>query len=106
MKSRWPPGHSIFADPAGVVPTGAKALTGLKRVPRLLGTPSADLFGFKSFRAGKATEMAATGFGLAEILQAGEWRSSAYLRYLDESIADEGEMLRQAVDGSDSGEEA
>ena len=37
----------------------------------------------KAFRAGKATQLAKDGVSLGLILQSGEWRSLAYLRYVD-----------------------
>ena len=55
-------------------------------------------FTLKAFRAGKATAMAAEGDGLAAILQAGEWRSAAFLHYLCETEVDRMRLLQHAID--------
>ena len=63
---------------------------------------------WKAVRAGHATAMAAEGCTLAAILEATEWRSTAFLNYVDANVADESEILRSALqvelDG-DSGED-
>ena len=51
------------------------------RLLQLLSVPGAHDFSLKSFRAGRATALAAAGAGVAEIWAAGEWKSSAFLRY-------------------------
>ena len=51
----------------------------------------------KAFRAGKATDMAARGESFSAILECGEWRSSALLRYLSESEVDKFAFLKNAV---------
>ena len=75
------------------------------RLLKLLAVGGAQKFSFKAFRAGKATEMAATGSTLHQILSAGEWRSAAFARYVDEDIADSAQLLRCTIDAS-SDEEA
>ena len=45
--------------------------------------------------------MAASGFTLCQMLEASEWRSAAYLRYLDETDADNLQLLRTTLDESD-----
>ena len=52
---------------------------------------------WKALRAGHATAMAAPGCTLAAILEAGEWRSTAFLNYVDSNVADESEILRSAI---------
>ena len=64
---------------------------------------------FKSWRAGRATEMAREGINLGEILRAGGWRSSAFLRYLDEDQILVGKispckMLQTTLDREDPSE--
>lgn len=66
----------------------------------MLGTDGAQRFTLKAFRAGKATELARSGKSLGAILSAGEWRSAAVLRYVDEDVVDAAEMLKTAVDQS------
>jgi len=93
-------GEHILRMRDGSQPTAGKALSALKRVLGVLGVPNAAAVSFKAFRAGKATSMASSGYTLAQILNAGEWRSSAYIKYVDETLADEQEVLRQAVENS------
>ena len=81
--------------------TQACALTHMRRLLTLLGTPDAHQCSWKAVRSGRATEMAADGFTLAKILEAGEWRSSAFLRYIDETAADQGQSLRAALEEND-----
>ena len=53
-------------------------------------------FTWKAARSGRATELAAQGMPLAQIMDLGEWKSSAILNYIDESAVDAAEMLRLA----------
>ena len=46
--------------------------------------------------------MAAFGATVGQILLAGEWRSQAFLRYVNTDMVDEAQLLCTAVDGSDS----
>ena len=62
-----------------------------------LGVESAERFTLKPFRVGKATAMAAAGETLAAILAAGEWRSSAFLKYISESELDRQRLLEDAI---------
>ena len=64
----------------------------------------AEQYTLKSFRAGKATEMAAQGFTLAQILDAGEWKSRAVYNYIDANTADQAELLRQTIEAPDDEE--
>ena len=81
--------------------TQTQLLTEIRRLLTLLGVPRAMECTLKDFRAGKATALAAAGSTLAEIMRAGEWRSSAALRYINEEAVDTAEFLRQALDESD-----
>ena len=47
----------------------------------LLGHKDANRCTLKPFRAGRATSLAAAGPPIGVILAAGEWKSSAFLRY-------------------------
>ena len=67
----------------------------LKRLLSLLGVADAQIFTWKAFRSGRATEMAAMGFTLGQVLAAGDWHSVAMLKYIKESEADAAECLRQ-----------
>ena len=66
----------------------------------MLQIDEALAFAWKSFRSGRATEMAAMGFTLA----AGDWHSVAMLKYIRESEADALECVRQAIEQSDEEE--
>ena len=63
----------------------------------LMSVPGAQSMTWKSIRAGHATHMAASGATLAAILEAGEWRSAAFLNYIDSNVADSTEVLRQSL---------
>ena len=49
----------------------------------------------------RATEMAASGFTLGQVLETIERRCAAFIRYLDETSADNLQLLRTALDDSD-----
>ena len=63
--------------------TAQSFLGSLRRFLKVLKFNQADQLTLKAFRAGKATELAKAGHSLGHILQAGEWRSAAFLRYVD-----------------------
>ena len=50
-----------------------------------LGVPAAKSFGTHDFRRGHAQDMLSAGSTLAQILSAGHWKSSAFLRYIDQA---------------------
>ena len=64
-----------------------------------------DSLTWKSFRAGKATCMASQGCSLGEILTAGEWKSKAFLNYVDESTIDSARLLKESVESDGEEEE-
>ena len=61
----------------------------------------AEMLAWKSWRAGRAICMAAQGDSLGTILTAGEWKSAAFLKYIDEDAVDKMRMLHSSVDSSD-----
>ena len=81
--------------------TPAKALHTLKRMLVLCRAPNHAAFTLKAFRAGRATQLAAQGKSLGAILQAGEWRSSAFLSYIDTDAVDSLQLLDQTLALSD-----
>jgi len=97
-------GQKLWEHEPGKVATGSQMLSKLKRCLILLGYQEASLYSWKSVRAGKATEMAAQGFTLGQVLAAGEWRSSAYMNYIDETGSDHAQLLRAALAESDADE--
>eukprot|EP00930_Biecheleria_cincta_P003118 TRINITY_DN104055_c0_g1_i1.p1 TRINITY_DN104055_c0_g1~~TRINITY_DN104055_c0_g1_i1.p1 ORF type:complete len:613 (-),score=63.61 TRINITY_DN104055_c0_g1_i1:266-2104(-) len=68
--------------------TSHELLSTVRRFLTILEFPRVEQLTLKSFRAGKATEMAKRGCSLGTILCAGEWRSAAFLRYVDEDAVD------------------
>ena len=78
-----------------------QALKEIKRIAELVGLANANKLSWKSWRAGRATAMANAGHGVASILCAGDWRSSAFARYVDEECIDGTAMLATAIDQSD-----
>ena len=81
--------------------TPASALHTLKRLLVLVKEPQSAAFTLKAFRAGRATQLAAQGKSLGTILQAGEWRSSAFLSYVDTDAVDSSQLLSQTLALSD-----
>ena len=61
----------------------------LGRVLTALGHQQAQWMTLKAFRAGKASQMAVDGRGIADILAAEEWRSSAWLKYVDMNMVED-----------------
>ena len=57
---------------------------------------------FKAFRASGATALALQGEPLHQILDAGEWKSAAVLRYVSSDALDAGALLTQTVTNDDS----
>ena len=74
----------------------------MKRMLSLLLAPDAEKFSLKAFRAVKATELAKAGSALGSILAAGEWKSTAFMRYVDEDAVDASAVLGMVTEASDS----
>lgn len=77
----------------------------LRRYLALLAVEDATSYTWKAFRSGRATEMAAMGFTLGQVLAAGDWHSVAMLKCIRETEADTLECVRQAAENSDDEEE-
>lgn len=60
-----------------------KALTGLRIQLQNAGVPEALKYRTHDLRRGHAKDLAQSGSSLLEILKAGEWRSAAFLQYMD-----------------------
>ena len=82
--------------------TSDQALKQLRRLLALLAVPNAQKYTLKAFRAGKATALAASGKSLGVILAVGEWRSSAFLSYVDTDAVDHAQLLDQTLAASDA----
>ena len=59
----------------------------------------------KSFRAGKATQLASDGHSLGKILQSGEWRSGAFLRYVDTEAVEISKAFKEVYQSDSEGAE-
>ena len=71
-------GERLFA---GI--TGGSALHHLRQLLTLLDVPNAYEYRTHDLRRGHARDLQASGSSLCEILKAGEWRSAAFMAYLD-----------------------
>ena len=60
----------------------------LRGILGMLGVPNAHRYGTQDFRRGHAEDMRKSGCTLAEILRAGQWKSAAFMSYLDEAAMD------------------
>ena len=76
----------------------------LRRLLSLSLVANSQTFTLKAFRAGRATEMAVQGDTLRAILLAGEWSSSAVLRYVNADAIDKQLFLQKAVVSDSDGE--
>ena len=63
--------------------SAASALADLRRWLHMLEVPEAEKYRLHDFRRGHARDLQASGKNLAFILAAGEWKSPAFLCYLD-----------------------
>ena len=61
---------------------GQTALSGLRRRLEQLGLPDPGSYRLHDFRRGHAQDLLEGGSSLTLILKAGEWKSAAFLRYL------------------------
>ena len=77
-----------------------QTLKTLRNTIKCVSSANANQLSWKAFRAGKATQMAASGCDLGRILEAGEWRSRAFVKYIDESAIDGARLLDASVNSS------
>ena len=59
--------------------------------------PDAQKYGTQDFRRGHAEDMRKSGCSLAEILKAGQWRSAAFMKYMDEAGIDKAGLFSKQV---------
>ena len=74
----------------------------LRRNALLCGIPGSQAATLKAFRASRATSLALQGKPLHQVLEAGEWKSAAILRYVSPDALDAGALLTQTVTNEDS----
>ena len=67
-----------------------------------LRVPRAKAYRLHDFRRGHAQDMAAKGRTLAQILRAGDWRSSAFAIYLDTPDIQARAVVETALNAEDS----
>ena len=82
--------------------TPGELLGRLRRRLAMLRVESAGPYTLKCFRAGKATALVLSGSPLAVVLEAGEWRSRAFLNYVDVNRVDAQLALEVAQAASDA----
>ena len=85
--------------------TPAKIMQTIKAQSRSLSY-NPEGVSWKSFRAGHATHLAACGCNIKVITEAGEWRSRAFLDYIDGDKVDQAVFLNTTLDRSDEEDEA
>ena len=73
----------------------------LRRLLTLLQIPESDSLTLKAFRAGKATELAKAGLPLGKVMAAGEWKSGAVARYIDDDAVDAVSLMSLVAEASD-----
>ena len=94
-------GESLFP---GV--TAAKATRVLRVCLHGLGVPGHEEYRLHDFRRGHAMDLVASGAPLWEILGAGEWRSPAFLQYLNLHELEEGLVTQAHLEESESEDDA
>ena len=65
-----------------------------------MAVPRAHEFSLKAFRAGHATELVRSGAPWAKLLEAGEWRGQASLRYVELTAVDAAAFAASIVEAS------
>ena len=68
------------------------------------GIEGAERLALKAFRASMATNLIASGEPLKTVLEWGEWRSRAVLRYIDENAVEAQRFLDASLVASDDDE--
>lgn len=84
--------------------SAAGATEALRHILQSLGVPCAAKFRTHDLRRGHALDLQRSGASLYEILAAGEWRSPAFLQYLDQHQLEDDVVLQAHVEESDGAE--
>ena len=82
--------------------SASKALVALRSILKKLGVDSAEDFRTHDFRRGHTQDLVDSGAPLYAILAAGEWKSPAFLAYVDAHKLEYDAVLQAHVDESDS----
>jgi hypothetical protein len=96
----WPEGSKPFGRLAA-----RQAREELKQRLHALGVPFAHEYWLHDFRRGHTQDMLNSGSNLAQILRAGEWRTPAFLCYLDVQKLEKGAVVEAHEGESSSGSE-
>ena len=83
----------------------AQALLALRQLLAALGVPNAKSYRTHDFRRGHAEDLQIGGARLCEILAAGDWRSAAFLIYLNQEKLECDRVVEAQTGFSDSEEE-
>ena len=78
--------------------TAASALANLRSWLQRLEVPDAEKYRLHDFRRGHCRDLQASGASLAKILEAGEWKSPAFLSYLDKAELENEAVAQVHVD--------
>ena len=98
LSHRLGPGLSKLQQGQSLFPfTASQCLKRLRSLLSLLNVPGASCFTFKAFRAGKATALAKSGCPVHIIMNMGQWKSAAMLRYVSPDAFDEGVFWREVA---------
>ena len=81
--------------------TSASFLVSVRKLLTALEIEAPEVYTLKMFRSGHATTLAEEGKTLGHILQAGEWRSAAFLSYLDEDVVDAAQIVEHLFTDSE-----
>ena len=85
--------------------TPHELLRSLRRFLILLHVDGGAAATLKCFRAGKACSLAARGEDIKLILELGEWKSRAVMKYLNAEAVDDMAILNASIDASDDDDE-
>ena len=96
----YPIGSESFA-----IFSPAVALRWLRVLLGRMGVPQARAYRTHDLRRGHAQDLVDNGANLAEILQAGQWRSPAFLAYVDTEALENNVVLEAHLDESSSDDE-
>jgi hypothetical protein len=81
------------------------ALRSLRCILKRLSVPEAGVYRTHDIRRGHAQDLLVRGASLAEILRAGQWKSPAFLVYLDLETLEKGAVVEAHRDESSSDDE-
>ena len=82
--------------------TAARATRVLRACLSALNVPGHEEYRLHDSRRGHAMDLVASGAPLWEILSAGEWRSPAFLQYLNLHELEEGLVMQAHLEESES----